>query len=197
MEKTSFTPEESLLLITKTIEETKERFKENGHILILWGCLIFIVISSQHVLQLFGLHTKFDIAWTNILYSFGVIYTIIYTRREIKKNNIPKTVLGHTIGTMGWVVGMNILILAVFFGNHLGNALASMFLILFAMFITVIGVLIQFKPIAIGGLLLNILGFATFLIHPDYYGYSLMLGAVVGFIIPGILLNKTRRKDHV
>ena len=31
------TPEESLLLITKTIEETKKRFKENGHIIILWG----------------------------------------------------------------------------------------------------------------------------------------------------------------
>ena len=35
MDKTTLTPEESLLLITKTIEETKQRFQENGHILIL------------------------------------------------------------------------------------------------------------------------------------------------------------------
>jgi len=29
------TPEESLLLISKTIEETKQRFQENGHIIIM------------------------------------------------------------------------------------------------------------------------------------------------------------------
>lgn len=196
MEKTSFTPEESLLLITKTIEETKERFKDNGHILILWGSLIFIVIGSQYVLSLVGLYKNFDIAWTNILYSIGVIYTIIYSRRETKKN-IPKTVLSNALGIMGWVVGLNFFILAVFFGNQLGGALAPIFLILFAFFLIMVGVLIKFKPIAIGGLLSNLIGFAAFLVHPDYYGFSLMLGAVVGFIIPGILLNNARRNENV
>jgi len=89
------------------------------------------------------------------------------------------------------------MILAVFFGNQLGSALAPIFLILFAFFLIMIGVLIKFKPIAIGGFLLNLIGFATFLVHPNYYGLSLMLGAVVGFIIPGILLNIARRKDNV
>jgi len=48
------TPEESLLLITKTIEETKQRFQENGHIIILWGCLTFMVFFSQYVFSLTG-----------------------------------------------------------------------------------------------------------------------------------------------
>lgn len=196
MEKVSLTPEESLFLISKTIEETKERFKENGHILILWGSLIFIVIASQYVLQLFGLHRKFDIAWTNLLYSVGVIYTLIYARREFKKNT-PITVLGITVSTMGWFVGLNFFVLATFFGSHLGNALPSVFLILFAFFLIMIGVLIRFRPIVIGGFLLNLMGFATFLVQPEYYGYSLMVGAVVGFIIPGILLNIARRKENV
>ncbi len=37
MDKTTLTPEESLLLITKTIEETKKRFEENGFIIIILG----------------------------------------------------------------------------------------------------------------------------------------------------------------
>ena len=196
MEKASLTPEESLFLISKTIEETKERFKENGHILILWGSLIFIVIASQYLLELFGLHRKFDIAWTNLLYSAGVIYTLIYTRKEFKKNS-PVTVLGITVSTMGWFVGLNFFVLAAFFGNHLGNALPSVFLILFAFFLIMIGVLIRFRPILVGGFLLNLMGFATFLVQPEYYGYCLMAGAVVGFIIPGILLNIARRKENV
>ena len=52
MEKTSLTPEQSLLLITKTIEETKERFKENGHVFVFWGTLMLIVIGSQFILSL-------------------------------------------------------------------------------------------------------------------------------------------------
>jgi len=197
MDEHNFTPEESLLLISKTIEETKQRFQENGHIIILWGSLTFIVFFSQYVFELLGLHKKFDIVWTCVLFPLGAIYTFIYTRRKIKKNNIPKTVLGITIEAMGWVVGMNLMILALIFSDHLGKALAPILLILLAMFIIVIGISIRFKPITIGGILLNLIGFGTFLVHPKYYGFCLMLGAVVGLIIPGIMLNKAEKKEYV
>ena len=197
MDKNNFTPEESLLLISKTIEETKQRFQENGHIIVLWGSLTFLVFFLQYFFELVGLHKKFDIVWTCALFPLGAIYTFIYTRRKIKKNNIPKTVLGITIGAMGWVVGMNLMILGFIFGDHLGNAIAPIFIIFLAMNMIVIGITIKFKPITIGGILLNLIGFGTFLVDPKYYGFCLMLGAVVGLIIPGILLNKDRKKEYV
>ncbi len=43
MNEKNFTPEESLLIISKTIEETKKKIQENGHIIVLWGSLIFLV----------------------------------------------------------------------------------------------------------------------------------------------------------
>lgn len=101
MNEKNFTPEESLLIISKTIEETKKKIQENGHIIVLWGSLIFLVIFSQYVLELLGLHKKFDIVWTCILFPLGAIYTFFYIRRKTKKNNIPKTVLGTVIGAMG------------------------------------------------------------------------------------------------
>ena len=36
MEKENLTPEESLLLISKTIDEAKERFKEYGSVFVFW-----------------------------------------------------------------------------------------------------------------------------------------------------------------
>jgi hypothetical protein len=197
MDEHNFTPEESLLLISKTIEETKQRFQENGHIIVLWGSITFSVFFLQYFFELVGLHKKFDIVWTCVLFPLGAIYTFIYTRRKIKKNNIPKTVLGITIEAMGWVVGMNLMILASIFGDHLGNTLAPIILILLAIFIIVIGITIKFKPITIGGILLNLIGFGTFLVHPKYYGFCLMLGAVVGLIIPGIMLNLAKKKEYV
>ena len=83
MEKTTFTPDESLLLITKTIEETKERFKENGRIFIFWGTLMLIVFGSQLILSLLELYkiTMYPV----FLFPLGAIYMFYIWIKE-KKN---------------------------------------------------------------------------------------------------------------
>src|ERR1035437_6649605 len=196
MDETNLTPEESLLLITKVIEETKLRFKENGHIIILWGTLIFIVMVSQYILVQLGWYKLFDIAWTCILFPLGGIYTYLYAREKYKKNNIPRTIIGNIIGTMGWVVSINLATLGFLFKNKFGEALAPVFLILWALFFILTGISIKFKPIIIGGILLNLIGFATFYINGQYHGLILATGAVIGMIIPGILLNMANRNEH-
>ena len=135
--------------------------------------------------------------WTCVLFPLGAIYTLIYARKKVKKNNLPKNIIGRTIGTMGWVVGMNLMILGFVFGDQLGKVAAPIFLILFALFIIMTGISIKFKPLTIGGILLNLIGFGTFLVNSDYHGFSMMLGSVVGLIIPGILLNRAKREEHV
>ena len=194
MKSSALTPEESLLLITKTIENTKDRFKENGHILIFWGCLMVIVFGSQLILSLLELY-KFTM-YPVYLFPLGGFYMIYIWIKERKKN-VPKTVIGNIIGNMGWVVGMNLMIMGFLFSNILGDAMGPVFLILFALFIIVAGLSIRFKPFIIGGVLTNLIGLGSFLISTDYHGFSMMLGAVVGLIIPGILLNNARRKSNV
>ena len=196
MNKTSLTPEESLSLISKTIEETKKRFEENGHIIILWGVLMFTVFLSQYIFSITGLYKKFDIIWTVILFPLGAIYTFIYLRKNVKKD-LPKTLLTRVMQTMGWTMGMNLMVLGFLFSQQLGDAMAPVFIILLALSMIVAGASIQFKPLFIGGLLLNLIGFCTFYLSRDYHGFSMMLGAVVGLIIPGILLNNARRKENV
>ena len=190
------TPEESLLLISKTIEETKERFQENGHIIILWGVLTFTVFFSQFIFSVVGLYKVFDIIWTTILFPLGAIYTFIYIQKK-KNRNLPKTILTRVLETMGWTLGANLMILGLVFRQHLGNAHAPIFIILLALMIIIIGAAIKFKPLLIGGILLNLIGFGSFFFEREYHGFSMMLGSVVGFIIPGILLNKARRKENV
>lgn len=196
MEKTELTPEESLLLISRTIEETKQKFQQNGHILILWGGITFTVFFLQYFFSLVGLYKKFDIIWTCILFPLGAIYTFFYFRKIAKKNT-SKTILSRILGTMGWVVGFNLMIMGFFFSRQLGQAIAPVFLILLAVLTILIGVSIKFKPLITGGILLNLVGLGTFVVSPDYYGFSMMLGALVGLIIPGILLNKANKKEYV
>ena len=193
MDKTTLTPEESLLLITRTIEETKQRFKENGHIIILWGAITFTVFLSQYILVAVDLYKVFDIIWTTILFPLGAIYTFIYVRKNAKKGSLPKTIISRTLETMGWAFGANLMVLGFVFRHQLGTAIAPIFLILLALFIIVAGSTIKFKPLFIGGILLNLVGLGTFFLNTDYHGLSMMLGSMVGLIIPGILLNKARK----
>ncbi len=197
MEERNFTPEESLLLISRTIEETKQRFQENGHIIVLWGCTTFSVFFLQYFFSLVGWYKNFDIVWTCLLFPLAAIYTFFYVRGKEKKNQIPRNILGRILGTIGWLVGMNLMILGFVFNDHLGDALAPVFIILLAIMIILSGVSIKFKPLIIGGILLNLIGFGTFLVGREYHGFSLMLGSIVGFIIPGILLNIAKKKENV
>lgn len=195
MKSSALTPEESLLLITKTIEETKERFKENGHVFVFWGTLMLIVIGSQFILSILELY-KYTM-YPVFLYPIGAIITGIYVRKEYKKNNAPKTIIGVIMGSLGWVVGMNLLTMGFLFSAQLGDALAPVFIILLALMIIVSGSTIKFRPLIIGGVLMNLIGLGSFYIDRDYHGFCMMLGAVVAFIIPGILLNYARRKENV
>ena len=191
------TPEESLLLISKTIEETKQRFQENGHIIILWGVITFVVFASQYIFSAIGWYKKFDIIWTTALFPLGAIYTFFYIRKNVKKKNLPKTIIGRIAETMGWAMGANLMIMGLFFGKQLGDAMAPIFLILLALSMIVIGSSVKFKPLFIGGILMNLIGLGSFFFTRDYHGFSMMLGALVGLIIPGILLNKAHRKENV
>ena len=194
MENSTLTPEQSLLLISKTIEQAKNRFKESGHIFIYWGTLTVIVFGSQLILSLLELY-KFTM-WPVYLFPLSIFYMIYFWIKE-KKKNIPKTHIGTILGILGWIFGMNLLIMGFLCSDKLGDAMAPVFIIFFALFIFVCGLSIRFKPLIIGGVLTNLIGLGSFFIDRDYHGFSLMLMAVVGLIIPGILLNIAKRKDNV
>lgn len=194
MENSTLTPEESLLLISKTIEQTKNRFKENGHIFIYWGTLTLIVLGSQLILSLLELYQY--TRWPVYLFPLSIFYMIYIVVKE-KRKNVPKTYIGNVLGNMGWIFGMNLFIMGFFCWDKLGFAIAPVFIIFFALMIFICGLLIRFKPLIIGGILTNLIGLGTFFIARDYHGFSIMLMAIIGLIIPGILLNIARRENHV
>ncbi len=148
MDKSNLTPEESLLLISKTINETKQRLVENGHIIVFWGSLMFAVSLSQYILIRMGL--AFRTGLPSLLYPFGAIYTLIYVWKKHKKYNLPKTLIGNILKPMGWILGMNLLIMGFLFSNKLGGVLVPVFLIFLAMYFTLAKISIRSKPLIIG-----------------------------------------------
>ncbi len=189
------TPEESLRLITQTIEDTKEKYKDSGLIFIFWGMLIFIVTLTQFIFIRSGLANY--AGFPCLLYIFGGIYIYVHYRKIDIKNNAPKTIIGDIISVLGMVIGANFIILGSLFSERLGSSLFPVFLIFITFMIILIGISIRFKPIVICGIIVNIIAFVTFYVDWQYQTLLMSLAAVVGFIIPGILFNKSRRQEHV
>jgi hypothetical protein len=131
------------------------------------------------------------------LFPAGALFTAFWVWREYKKKNIPRSIIGTLLQNIGWIIGMNLMIMGFLFSDVLGDAMGPVFIILLALMIIVSGLSIKFRPLIIGGALTNLIGLGSFFFERDYHGISLMLAAVVGMIIPGILLNIARRKDNV
>ncbi len=61
-------------------------------------------------------------AWWNLYLSIH--------EEDCQENNVPKTMLLRVIQTMGWAMGMNLMVLGFVFSDHLGDAMAPIFIIL-------------------------------------------------------------------
>lgn len=195
MDKTILTPEESLFLITKTIAHTKKKFKESGHIYIFWGSLIFVVTIIQY--YLLSSDSNIGTGFPALVYPLGGIYTFIHYRRKSNKEKWPKTVIGSVLGTLGILLGLNFMVLGFAFWSDLGDSLVPIFLIFLAFWTIITGISIRFSPLIIGGIVVNLIGFAAFLIDWHYHFLLLTAASVIAFIIPGIMLNIKNKKDNV
>ncbi len=197
MDKTNLSPEESLSLITKTIEEvnrktieeTKKGFREGSVVYLFWGFLMFFVTLCQFFIIRLELNIATGIP--ALLYPFGGLYTYIYFKRKTKNIDFPKNnLIGNLLFALGTLLGVNIFIMGLFFGPQLGVAFIPIIIILFAFWIIMTGVSIQFKPMFIGGIAVNLLAFIPFLIDWQYHFLIMTLASIVGLIIPGIILKK-------
>ncbi|MDD4431176.1 MAG: hypothetical protein PHF61_07220, partial [Bacteroidales bacterium] len=74
---------------------------------------------------------------------------------------------------------------------------APVFLIFMAFFICISGVTVKYNPLIWGGILLNLIGLATFYFEWQYHPLIMAVGSVVALIIPGILLNNKRKRADV
>lgn len=195
MTRTTLTPHESLLLISKTIQEVKNRFKESGHIYIMFGILLLITSLSQFILiQLKYYQINY---YPYFLMPLAGIYTYFYYRNKYKKQELHMSVIGKILKTLGIVLGINFTLLGFIFSRELGSALFPIFFIFLALWIIITGISINFKPFVISGIIINAIGLFAFFIDSQFHPILMSGVSIVGLLIPGLILNKKHTEKNV
>ena len=213
---------ESLDLIGQMINTAKKNLqKGTGKIFLLWGYLLAGISLCTFILLVYlpretGYYAYF--LWFLMAFGYPFHYWLV------KKKRNERLVKTYIEKLMTWVwIGFIVSILVVVFGMLIDTVLVYQFtkdmkvgndfirwfqwifltpflLCLYGFALFVSGKAYEFKPLVIGGIICFMASFFLILsVHKtgtlSFQQLVLCLSAVVGFVIPGHMLNRKERRD--
>jgi hypothetical protein len=187
-------PQESLRVIRETIDLAKRGVGENGFQFLLWGWLVVAASLAEYYMLVNGYGVRAHLAWM-VMPVIGAPVSVIYEWRRDQKQKERNTVR-EWYGYLWLGFGIS-LILALVTSILRQSPPIPMVLILagFATFLS--GILIRFRPLVFGALVLWA-GAALCLVVAVREHSLIEAGAVIlGYLVPGYLLNQKARKNHV
>jgi uncharacterized membrane protein len=194
MQSENFSPKESLQLIENMINQARNRFSDNGFLYLLWGWLILFCSLGHFVLLKLNLYRNPEIIWASCW--VAVLFQVIYLARKSKKKTVS-TYSENIIGYIWTSFGICMLVVAVIVGKNEGwQLINSLILVLYGIPTFLSGIVMQFKPLVIGGIACWVLAIASAFVLPVYVLLLLAAAVIAAWIIPGYLLRKKYRAQH-
>ncbi len=187
-------PQESLRIIRETIDLAKNSFRENGFHFLLWGWLVVIASTMHFYLGAIAHYPRPDRAWM-IMVVVGMPVAFIYEWRRGKREQVENLV--HNWYGLIWLgFGISMLIaMPLAIRNGLSPVPFILVLSGFATFMS--GVLLRFRPLVVGALIIWVGGLACLWLPSDQQLLVQASVTVLGYLVPGYMLNLQSRTRHV
>jgi hypothetical protein len=179
--------QESLLIITRMINEAKGHLQKNSFYFLLWGWTIVIAQLTVFILLRMDYAHPY-IAW---VITFPVwIFTMFRAFTKAKETRTRT----HFDAISGWLwISFSVVIFTmVFFGAKINYQLNPIILLISAMPTIVSGAILKFRPLIAGGIIFWISGIITFLVPIEYQPLVGALAITLGYLVPGYLLQQKK-----
>jgi hypothetical protein len=181
------TTSQSLDIITQMIRQAQGNVRRSAIYFILWGAVITFANLGMFALMTVGYPRPYLVWLISIPAWVATIY-ISYTQSRKAK---ATSHLDRITSTLWFAYGIIIFTIVVF-GNKINYQLNPIILLISAVPTLVSGIIIKFRPLVIGGVLLWILGIFCFMVAGPW---QYLIGAVAvlsGYLIPGIMLRSKK-----
>lgn len=187
-------PQESLRIIRETIDLAKNSFHENGFHFLLWGCLVVLCCLAHYYLEVVAQYPHPDLAW-GAMTAIGLPAALIYEWRrgkQEKTNNLVRD--WHGLVWLGFGISM---LIAIPFAVRNGLSPIPLVLVLsgFATFMS--GVLLRFRPLIVGAVLIWAGSLACLWLAPVQHLLVQAVATALGYLVPGYMLHLQSRRHHV
>lgn len=186
--------QESLSVIKKMIDDSKQNIKMQSPFYLLWGTLVFITAFVEYYLYVSVETPNHWYVWPAMSVIGGVGSGIVGWRQE--KRTSVKTFIDRAMSYFwgGWII---LFILTIIWGVVAQASWSQIFTIIIAFYgmgTFISGGILRFTPLMVGGLIS--LAIAVFCMalgidqnFPDML-IALALSILVSYLIPGFLLRK-------
>lgn len=195
MEERSISPEESLEIIQKMIDNSRMKMAENGFHLIIWSVSMSIASIIQYFMIIYRFHL--DKSWYMWL-MFVLIALIIgkvYEVRRFQKEQIEKNKLNKLIDYLWLSFGISSALLLTLSWKYSIYDITPFILVSLGASTFISGIALQAKSLIIGGIVFWVSCIlCIFIDAPE----DLLINAVamiIGFFIPGIQLWRNYKKE--
>ena len=194
MEK-QFNEKESLILIQKMIENSKDRLGESSFFYLLWGWLVFFSSLAHFVLLFAGFKYPY-LPWPVMMFAGGITAGIAGYRMKSKTR--VKTYLETTLKYL-WI-SFTITLFIILFCAGLGKIsweISNILIIaLYGLGTFASGGIIKFKPLIIGGIASWVIAAISLFIAPEYTLLSIAVSIVIAYLIPGYMLKSKEKLQN-
>jgi hypothetical protein len=187
---------QSLKVIREMIEVSRNNFKNDGILFILWGWIFFICVFTRFLLRV--LVTTHEIAWyTNkFLLALLLIGIVISVNYIYKRRLAVRTYTGQILRYLwGAIIFLNLYILIYQIkANTDIDWLISQYMLMLALGTFVTGGIIRFKPLIYSGISFIVLAQVSIFVQHEMSMLIASFSFITGLIIPGHMLYSKRRK---
>jgi hypothetical protein len=191
----TFTPEESLQLISQTIANYKRNYKEEGYYFLLWGWVCALASLSHFglikvLLNLKYYHLMGTLSFINwgLFLSAGII--LVYRHRYRQTITVSSHLTKFT--TILWKVTGIAIAISVFLSFKFKVSPIPLILLTVGSATLITGMLIKYKPLIFGGATLFIFCVITSFIPNEYQLLFNALALGLGYLIPGYMLKNIK-----
>ena len=184
--------EESLQLITKMINSSKDNLKNNSVFFLLWGWLVL----SASIIHFVLIQIPYRYAWLPwpVMMVAGAIASVVIGIRIGKKTKVI-TYFDKMLIYL-WYGFFVIVLIIVVLGN-LGKLnwqeIQGIIMLLYGLGTFVSGGVLKFKPLIIGGILSWILAIAAFFVAYQYVLLLVAVSIIIAYLVPGYMLRKIEK----
>jgi len=190
MSNKELSTDESLALITEMISRAKSNFAHGGSFhFLLWGWVISLANFGHYVLDTFDLYEAPYIVW--LITIPASIISFVYGIRR-RKNAQAKSHLDHVYSSM-WISITVMVVICLIFMWRLGYNHNPMILLFTGLGTTMSGILMRYKPITFGGVILWVGACVGLMSSITDQQLIAGIAVILGHLIPGYMLRKEEK----
>lgn len=184
------TAQEQLDLIEQTIAQAKENLSNHSFSYIFWGWMVSLTALANYVLLTYShLGNNSFLIWP-IAMILGAVYIVGYYRK-VEKTKSHQTHLEYFLSRMWMVIGVILFLFSIII-SFINISPWFFFPFVAGIGTLVSGVVLKFKPLTLGGIVLITFPFYSVLVPESSFLLLYAAIIVVSYLIPGYALKRYR-----